>query len=306
MTDEVRFTGELLATEALGFRQLLAACRRGRWERVRRGAYVEPGDRDARRRHLLLIAATLPAIAPGSVVSHASAAVLHGLPVRREELDRVWVTRERGGHGRKGAVLHLRHCRIEPDEVTAIGGVPVTTLERTAIDLARNGAIEWGVISCDAALAGGLARSRLLDAAARASGWPGARRAERAARFADGAAQSPLESVSRWQIHRLGFPAPVCQFQVMEHGRLVATSDFGWAEQRLVGECDGRVKYADLLQPGELAADAVMREKRREEAIRGAGYWVTRWGWAEAWSPGALKRVLDRAFELAPRQLAAS
>jgi hypothetical protein len=298
--DGLHFTRELLDGEGMTIHELLKACRDGDWERVRRGAYVKGHDLDERRRHLCLIAATIPGVRDGSVVSHASAAILHGLPVARQQLDRVWMTRAVGGHGRHGSVLHLRHCQITPDEVTDVGGVPVTTLERTAIDLARNSKLEWGVIACDAALAQGLDRLRLLEAASRARGWPGARRAERAATFADGSSQSPLESVSRLQLQRLGFPTPRCQFPVWLDGRVVATSDFGWEDPGLVGECDGRVKYGELLEPGELAADAVMREKRREERIRAAGYWIVRWGWEEAWNPASLRRIVQRGFELAP------
>ncbi len=298
--DGLHFTRELLDAEGLSIHELLKASREGDWERVRRGAYVRGQELDERRRHLYLIAATVPGVRDGSVVSHASAAILHGLPVARQQLDRVWMTRAVGGHGRRGSVLHLRHCRIAPDEVTDIGGVLVTTAERTAIDLARSDRLEWGVIACDAALAQGLDRDRLLDAAARARGWPGARRAERAALFADAGAQSPLESVSRLQLQRLGFPAPTCQFPVLLHGRVVATSDFGWEDVGLVGECDGRVKYGELLEPGEQPADAVMREKRREERIRAAGYWIVRWGWDEAWDPAALRRIVTRGFQLAP------
>lgn len=297
--DGLHFTKELLEGEGLSIHELLKASRDGDWERVRRGAYVRGHDLDERRRHLYLIAATVPGVRDGSVVSHASAGILHGLPVPRQQLDRVWMTRAVGGHGRRGSVLHLRHCRISPDEVTDIGGLPVTTLERTAIDLARTARLEWGVIACDAALAQGLDRYRLLEAAARARGWPGARRAARAATFADASAQSPLESVSRLQLDRLGFPAPRCQFPVVLGGRVVATSDFGWEDPGLVGECDGRFKYGELLEPGERPEDAVMREKRREERIRAAGYWIVRWGWDEAWDPAALRQIVTRGFELA-------
>jgi len=304
--DELRFTKELLESEGMSVHELLKATRAGQWDRLRRGAYLQGQEADARRRHLLLIAATMPQVRDESVVSHASAAVLHGLPVPREQLDRVWMTREVGGHGRRGAVLHLRHCRLHPDEVTEVGGLPVTTLARTVVDVARSTSLEWGVIACDAALGIGLDRMQLLETVARVRGWPGARRAERAALFADSAAQSPLESVSRLQLARLGFPTPQCQFPVLLNGELVATSDFGWRNERLIGECDGRTKYGDLLRPGEDAADAVMREKRREERIRAAGYWIVRWGWDEAWNPAVLRRIVERGFALAPGVRAAS
>ena len=299
--DELRFTHELLAEEGMTKYGLQRARREGALQQVRRGVYAGSDDLDDRSRHLRLIRATVPMAGPGSVVSHASAGVLHGLPVPVRSLDRVWATRTSGGHGRHGSVLHLRKCRLAPDEITVIDGIPVTTLERTVIDLSRLLAYEWGVIACDAALAGGLDREALLAAAARAAGWPGARKAVAAAIFADGQAQSPLESVSRVQLHRLGFPTPVLQLPVVSGGKVVATCDFGWDEAGLVGECDGKFKYGRLLKPGETPDDAVMREKRREERIRGAGFWIVRWGWDEAWNPTALRRIVDQGFALAPR-----
>ncbi len=99
---------------------------------------------------------------------------------------------------------------------------------------------------------------------------------------------------------RSGVPAPVTQFPVFLNGKLVATTDFGWEDAGLVGECDGKVKYGELLRPGEKPEDAVMREKRREGRIREAGYWIVRWGWHEASDPAELARIIRRGFELAP------
>jgi len=272
----------------------------GELDRVRRGVYAPHRDLDRRTGHLRLLAATFPVLGEGSVVSHASAAILHGLPVRQDLLDRVWVTRPGGGHGRHGPVVQLRRCTLEAVDVTVVSGLPVTTLARTASDLARQLPYEWGVIGCDAALASGCSRESLIEAVRRVEGWPGARRAASAARFADGASGSPAESLSRVQIQRAGLPAPVTQFRVVLNGRLVATADFGWEDIGLVGECDGKVKYGDRLRPGEKPEDAVMREKRREERIREAGYWIVRWGWQEACDPRELARIIRRGFELAP------
>ena len=108
------------------------------------------------------------------------------------------------------------------------------------------------------------------------------------------------ESLSRVQMQRAGVPTPVTQFPVFLNGRLVATADFGWEDAGLVGECDGKVKYGELLRPGEKPEDAVMREKRREDRIREAGYWIVRWGWQEACDQAELARIIRRGLELAP------
>ena len=196
--------------------------------------------------------------------------------------------------------MQLRRCTLEAVDVALVNGFPVTTLARTASDLARQLPYEWAVIGCDAALAAGCSREALLEATQRVQGWPGGRKAASASRFADGASGSPAESLSRVQMQRAGIPTPVTQFKVFLNGRLVATTDFGWEDTGLVGECDGKVKYGELLRQGETAEDAVMREKRREELIREAGYWIARWGWQEACDQAELARIVRRGIELAP------
>ncbi len=110
----------------------------------------------------------------------------------------------------------------------------------------------------------------------------GIHRARFCAQFADGRSESPAESLSRVQFDRMGIPPPEVQYEIRDHGLFVARSDFAWPAQRLVGECDGKGKYGKRLAEGETPEDVIMREKRREEQIRQAGWWVVRWGWAEA------------------------
>ena len=254
--DRGRTTNELIRGEGVAPGELRAACRDGHLERIRRGSYAARTDLDALARHRRLIAATFPLLAEGSVLSHTSAAVLHGLPVRDDRLDRVWVTRAGDGHGRHGPVVHLRRASLLRDDLDAVDGLPVTSLARTVMDLARELTLDWGVVGLDAALADGCAPEALGEVLDRMSNWPGRRRAAAALRLADGAAGSPAESISRVQMYRLGFPMPITQFRVFLDGALVATTDFGWDDYGLVGECDGRVKYGELLRPGETPADA--------------------------------------------------
>jgi len=71
-----------------------------------------------------------------------------------------------------------------------------------------------------------------------------------------------------------------------------------------VGEVDGKQKYEQLLKPGQTVADVVAAEKRREEAIRQAGRWVTRWDWETACNRAALAAHLQRAFSAAAARAA--
>jgi very-short-patch-repair endonuclease len=88
------------------------------------------------------------------------------------------------------------------------------------------------------------------------------------------------ESRSRVLLDRARLPAPVLQWEVPAR-RWVGRTDFAWPELRTVGEFDGRVKYGRLLRPGQEPGDVVFDEKRREDAIRDAGFQVVRWVWAD-------------------------
>ena len=290
-----------LDDDGLSSRDVRQACAGGTLERIRHGVYAPPADLDDRARHIRLADATLPLVHPDSVLSHASAAAVHGLPLQTTQLARVQVTRNGGGHGRYGPHLILRTSPLGPGDVVIVDGRAVTSLERTAADLARVLGHEWGVITCDAALRAGADHEALLWQVDRDRGRRGNARARRAVLFADARAESPLESLSRVQIRRAGLPAAELQFEVRRAGRLVAIADFAWPSLRTIGEADGRIKYDELVPVGQSAADIVMREKAREQEIRRQGFWVVRWGWAEASRPGVLARLLRDGFALAPR-----
>ncbi|MGO1383213.1 MAG: hypothetical protein ACTHU1_00260, partial [Arachnia sp.] len=78
----------------------------------------------------------------------------------------------------------------------------------------------------------------------------------------------------------------------------VARTDFAWPELGLVGEVDGKVKYGQLLRPGQSADAVIMAEKRREELIRQQGWWIVRWDWSTATDPQALGTLLRRSMSV--------
>ena len=71
---------------------------------------------------------------PGTVLSHESAALCWGFSTRRSALPTV-TRRGSGGPRRLDGVLVFRSRRLD-DDTTHHGGVPLTTVERTLIDLA--------------------------------------------------------------------------------------------------------------------------------------------------------------------------
>jgi hypothetical protein len=159
----------------------------------------------------------------------------------------------------------------------------VTSAARTVVDVARTVPFEHAVVIADQALAcGDVDIEELRVALARAQGWSGAPAARRVIEFADGGSASVGESRSRVAIRRADLPAPVLQWKVRNRaGDHVGTVDFGWQPQRTVGEFDGLVKYGRLLKPGQSAADVVVAEKIREDALRAENLTVVRWLWRD-------------------------
>ena len=283
-------------------RQLL---RTGELTAVRRGSYLRgaPPD-DAEARHAVAARAALDHLGPGAACSHVTAAVLHGLPVWRTSLQRVHLTRRCGRSGsRANARVHVHAAPLRPDETCVLSDMPVTSLDRTLIDLARTVPFEEAVVMADAALRGEPSRrepvapAALSEALARAARWRGARAAGRAIAFADGRSASVGESRSRVAISLAGLPAPVLQWKVTDHtGQLIGYTDFGWPQLRTVGEFDGRIKYGRLLRPGQDPGDAVFAEKRREDRLRDQGLEVVRWSWRDLASFTPIADTLRRRF----------
>jgi hypothetical protein len=252
---------------------------------VRRGAYARRGTMpaDPVSRHALQARAAVRELTAGAVVSHASAAVLHGLPLWNIPLTRVQVTRNRRSGARRTATLDVRAAALDADETVLVGPTTVTSAARTVADLARTVPFEQAVVVADAALHRGLVtRSDLVEALARAPHRPGNPRARRVVQFADGRSESVGESRSRYALHLARLPTPDLQWVVHAvDGAQLARVDFAWPAAGVVGEFDGRVKYGRSLTPGREPGEVVFAEKLREDAIRARGLRVVRWTWPD-------------------------
>jgi hypothetical protein len=273
--------------------------RRGELVAVERGAYLDPADPRLRRpeeRHLLQVAAALPRIAKDAVVSHQSAAVLYGLPVWNMPLSRVHVTRAKRSGALRTGRLHAHTAPLDADEIVLVGEVAVTSVQRTLVDLARTLAFEEAVAVLDAALHKHLVtRAELATALERTARWKGAPKARRAVDFADPRPMSVGESRSRVAMARMGVATPVLQWKVVGPGGIVlGTADFGWPDHGYAGEFDGFVKYGRLLRPGQVPADVVFAEKRREDGMRTVLRGFARWVWDEIDAFEAVARRLPR------------
>jgi very-short-patch-repair endonuclease len=171
-----------------------------------------------------------------------------------------------GGH-RVRPTIRTHRIRLLPDETTTMDAVPVTTPERTLVDLAGAAPAR----ETERALAQGLdldlVRRELLRAAAeRHAGRPGVRLLAACLRDGVDLTRSEAEERFRSLVLRGGLPAPKCNARV---GAFEV--DFLWRDERVVVEIDG------LACHGSKAAH--QRDRRRDAALQAAGYVVMRFTW---------------------------
>jgi predicted transcriptional regulator of viral defense system len=264
--------------------------RRGEWMSVRRGAYAERDRVEAmsdEQRHLALLHAIARSLREPAVVSHVSAALLHGLPTWGIDLSEIHISRQNLHASRHEAGAHHHRGNLTDSEVIVVDGVKVTSLARTVLDTARTASFEAAVVVADAAFARDpKAQSVALDLLNTMRDWPGARQAGSVVEFADGRSESVGESRCRVCFREGGLPRPVLQHEIFApNGRLIGRSDFGFLEFLTLGEFDGKGKYLRGLRNGESPGDVVWREKKREDRLREQGFEVGRVVWAELGRP---------------------
>lgn len=297
---EVRRAAELLQ-QGIGHAELARMARAGELRRIRRGGYAygpDLGEFEDAERHRELIGASMGGLCADAVLSHTSAAVLHGLPTWRDELRRVHVIRARDYGGRIGQVVHVHPSVVTDDQVIEIDGWRVTSLARTVVDLGCTLSLFRSVPLGDAALASGLSPVALADALAASRRRHGVGRARRMTAMLDGHSESVGESCSRVVMVQVGLPEPQLQYEVFDPtGHLVGRSDFCWRATRTLGEFDGQVKYGRLLRPGQDVGAVVAAEKEREDRLRDEGFQMVRWTWPDLSCPEMLRRRIIRALE---------
>ncbi|MCO7220932.1 hypothetical protein [Klenkia sp. PcliD-1-E] len=250
---------------------IAAQVRTGAWHQVRYGVYTtrsswEQHAADDELHRLAAAAVLLRLRRDGTVLSHGTAARLHGLVLPAGAGTDVELTDP--DQFRSGRGYHVRRASLPADDVTEVDGLPVTSLARTLADVGR----EWDVVDTVVAADDLLADGRLTGADLRATAlrhahWPGAGRMAHALGLARVGAHSPHETRTRLQIAAAGLPEPTLQAAVHRlDGRMIGVLDMLWLPHGVFGECDGRVKTTDPWN-GRTPAEAVWREKCRHDDL---------------------------------------
>lgn len=272
--------------------------------RLRRGVLVPT----ASGAQALVVLAAAQAAVPSAVVSHASAAGLHGLALLRP-LDHPPTLSMAKTAGRtpwtEGGVRFLVSA-VHDEDVTVVGGLRVTTMARTCIDLCRATEFRDGLVATDAALRGGLALGDFEGALLRMKGWPGTRTAARVLRHADARRESVLESFGSAVWVEQGLPRSTPQVWIYDEDGFVGRVDELWEDHATVGEADGMVKYR---QPYDTSEHPLVAEKVRQERLERSGLAVVRYGSQDLWrrprqTADRVREAFARARTLTPRFIA--
>jgi len=142
---------------------------------------------------------------------------------------------------RPTAGVITRNCTLPHDEVVTRGGMGVTTVERTAFDLAREGQVRGAVARLDALAAA--THFKADDVREIARRHPGARRIRRldtVLDLVDAGAESPQETRVRLLLMANRFPRPTTQIPVPGPDGLPRYYlDMGWEDILVAVEYDG-------------------------------------------------------------------
>jgi hypothetical protein len=279
-------TAQLLAA-GLGPGAIKWRVRRRRLHPRHRGVYsVSPAVRSFRAR---LWAAVLACGGPeAAVISHRSAAAVWELgPTPSGAVD---VTTLRRSASTDQIRVH-RSRRLEPEDITAIDGLPVTTPTRTLIDLADVLTPHRLERACHRAELAGLLNAAVLRR--RLAELPG-RRTNALVAALDSLDAGPqvtrreLEERMLALIAEHGLPRPLVNTVVEGH-----QVDFYWPEVKLVVETDGAAVH--------LTPTAFERDRQRDVELTVAGYRVVRFTWRQLRDrPRTVVRTLRKLLAGAP------
>ena len=267
----------------------------GQWVRVSRDVYAVATEWFAATPAERLAFASLArarAHHTDKVISHLSAASIHGYDLPLTPGTATWLTVDQGGNRpRRAPDVIVERATLAPEDVVEVGHpvIALTSPARTVADCLRHLRLADAVALGDSALRSSPAlAASVREVLDRQRGWPGAGAARTAYRLLDGRRDTWLESWSFARLWQLGVSLPEPQVTVLdEWGRFVARVDGMWRAWGVIGEADGKLKYGIGRAGAELAtrsgldeafsASAVFAEKRREDRLRDLGLEVVRW-----------------------------
>jgi hypothetical protein len=261
----------------------------GRLYRIHRGVYAVGRPHLTERGRWM--AAAL-AYGPRAVVSHRSAAALHG--IRRDNRGTTDVTLPGPSVRPRPAIEVHRSTTLGPADVTTVDGIPCTTVARTLVDLGdvvdRRG-VERAVDQAEVLQMFDL---RAVEAAlARAGPRRGAGVLRAVLEDYEGPTLTDRELEERFLAlcKTASLPSPAVNAWVTLDGGVAYKADFLWRTEKLIAETDGRDVHT--------TRRAFEHDRLRDQRLTLAGFTVVRFTWRQVRRDprrvsGALQGLLAR------------
>lgn len=276
----------------------------GTFAEHRRGlCMLVPSTDDAYIDTVLAEARAVLAVSKGDLwFSHVTAALLYGAWVFNVPA-LVHVTHVFHPHIAEESepMLRRHHTPLPGRDRAVLGGVPVTSIERTLVDCIRSLPPASALTVCDSLFRLGADPWTVSRIMTESRGKRGIVQARWILSVCDPRSASPGESVARYAALDDGLPRPACQLEVATPtGEFFL--DLAWVDVRFALEFDGAVKYSG----GEYGdPDEVRRaEARRQRALEKAGWIVLRVTWDDLADLVALGRRIRDAYRVAARRRA--
>lgn len=251
----------------------------GSLHRVQQGVYAVGHELIPRNGRLL---AAVLACGPDAVLSHRSAAVLHGLLGELDSRNHVIAPRRRG-RSPVGIAAH-RDGTLTAIDRTVVAGIPCTSLARTLLDLAasKDRGLRHAITQAE------VERKFDLDSIEELLGRSKGRRGVRRLRLAI-ALHDPREQLTRRELEarfldlcrRYGVTPPEVNGHLLVNG-ISMMPDFIWRDAGVIVEADSRRVHGTVA--------AFEKDRRRDQLLSAAGWTVIRVTW---------RQVLDEPKALA-------
>lgn len=156
-------------------------------------------------------------------------------------------------HCRAPAGLLVRQDRLADDEWRTAQRIDLTEPIRTAYDLARRPPLTEAVVALDAMCGRfGFDPAEVLALGERYPRARGARRLADAVPLVEPRAGSAMESRLRMVLLLGGLPRPIAQHRVRVAGRVIATVDLGYPEERIAIEYEGEDHFTTERGPRDV------------------------------------------------------
>jgi hypothetical protein len=206
------------------------------WRRLRQDVYA---DAALPLTHRLLVSAVGLTLPDGAGFTGRSAAVLWGVRDIAGVVDPVEVVLAPRTRWNAGPGVRTRPA-LPGQRLLRRGLWRCASPVDTATDLVRWTTGDEAVVLLDRVCVAGMVQLQdVRDAVAALPPCRGSARARRAAKRADGLAESPPETRLRLLLDREGLPPPVAQFRVFDESGFIARVDFAYPELKVAIEYDG-------------------------------------------------------------------